>query len=78
MKKLRKFVARYIMYKVNKNKDPIPFSEIVKGGSKKKFRESQIQEIILEFKEMGLISLELGEEVMIKPLKEREDFGKIK
>lgn len=75
---LRKFVARYIMYKVNKNKDPIPFKEIVKEASKNKYREVQIQEIILEFKEMGLISLELGEEVMIRPLKEREAFGKIK
>ena len=75
---VKKFVARYIMYKVNKNKDPVPFKEIVKEASKKKIRETQIKEIILQLKEEGMISIELGEELMIKPLKEREDFGKIK
>jgi DNA replicative helicase MCM subunit Mcm2 (Cdc46/Mcm family) len=73
---LKKFIARYIMYKVNKNKDLIPFEDIVKEASKKKFRESEVQDIIKELQKEGFISIELGESLMIKPLKEREDFSK--
>jgi hypothetical protein len=66
------------MYKVNKNKDPVPFKELLKEVSKKKIREIELQEIIKELEREGYISIELGESLMIKPLKEREDFGKIK
>lgn len=66
------------MYKVNKNKDPIPFKDIVKEASKKRFRESEVQDVIRELQQDGFLSIEFGESLMVKPLKEREDFGKIK
>ena len=66
------------MYKVNKNKDPVAFKEIVKEASKKKIRETEVQEIIKQLEREGYVSVELGKFLMIKPLKEREDFGKIK
>ena len=74
----RRFVARYIMYKVNKNKDPIPFKELLEEASKKKIRETELQEIIKGLERDGFVSIELGDVLMVKPLKEREDFGKIK
>lgn len=75
---VKRFVARYIMYKVNKNKDPVSLKEIIKEASKKKIREIEVQEIIKELEREGYVSIELGESLMIKPIKEREDFGKIK
>ena len=75
---VKRFIARYIMYKVNKNKDPVSFKEIIKEASKKKIREIEVQEIIKELEREGYVSIELGESLMIKPIKEREDFGKIK
>jgi Mn-dependent DtxR family transcriptional regulator len=66
------------MYKVNKNKDPVSLKEIIKEASKKKIRETEVQEIIKELEREGYVSIELGESLMIKPIKEREDFGKIK
>lgn len=75
---VKRFVARYIMYKVNKNKDPVSLKEIIKEASKKKIRETEVQEIIKELEREGYVSIELGESLMIKPIKEREDFGKIK
>jgi len=74
----KRFVARYIMYKVNKNKDPVPFKELLKQASKKKISETELQEIVKELEREGYVSIELGESLMIKPIKEREDFGKIK
>ena len=75
---VKRFIARYIMYKVNKNKDSISFKEIIKEASKKKIKESEVQEIIKDLERDGYVSIELGESLMIKPIKEREDFGKIK
>jgi len=75
---VKRFVARYIMYKVNKNKDPVSLKEIIKEASKRKIRETEVQEIIKELEREGYVSIELGESLMIKPIKEREDFGKIK
>ena len=75
---VKRFIARYIMYKVNKNKDPVSLREIIKEASKKKIREIEVQEIIKELEREGYVSIELGESLMIKPIKEREDFGKIK